>query len=368
MSTIAAIPPEILSIILELSCTDRAHAVASERPLGFTLGLVCKSFRRATQSCGLDIRYAYVCTVEKMRLFLALLEKRSWYARRVWSLMLAESEMIVQNIIANTALDLVAQILALIDSSSLRVLGIFTAFPYYAGAGTAPATLILPTRFPSLTDLFISGTYIDNPESSNLSPFLPNLTRAQILRMTVPPEHLPEDLARLAPNIVRLKLGIQANAISATHLAVPLGEYRVAMMERENRLDAIEAGEDYQALPPPSRIHTFPPNLRQLVVEFEPCYLPYHIKEGEASIKTMIESMDRGASMFERLRPSDYESDDEDEMDDEEDSWEHLVYGKMHSHRSTEVLVEEEQEKLRNLVQNWEWSTAGLRLLVNWRK
>lgn len=94
MSTIADMPPEILSTILELSCTDRAHAVASERPLGFTLGLVCKSFRRATQSCGLDIRYAYVCTVEKMRLFLALLQRRSRYARRVWSLMLAESEMI----------------------------------------------------------------------------------------------------------------------------------------------------------------------------------------------------------------------------------------------------------------------------------
>ncbi|TCD64470.1 hypothetical protein EIP91_004074 [Steccherinum ochraceum] len=379
MPTISDIPAEILSVILELACTDAPDAVASidsHHSFGLTLSLVCTSFRQIIQSCGLDIQHAYVHGIYRMDLFLTLLQQRIPYAKRVRSLMLADYEQIyyMENYFTKTALQLVIEILATIDSSALHVLSIFLCYPYAAGQAPNDNKVIFPTPLPALTDLFLSGVYVENPELCVSSPLLPNVLRAQITRMAVPSEHIPEDLARLTPNLIRLKLGFKPSTIAGINLAVPLAEYQLAAAESYNSRAVYWDSDEEEAQPQqqqqvlsPTCTHAFPPTLRQVVVSFEPCYLPYYLKEAEDAVKATIVAMDRGAQMFEQLRPWKYDSDedlDEDYPSDEEE-WEPMAFGKMNTHRSMTVCHQDEQERFRSAVQNWKMCTADRK--VAWK-
>lgn len=91
MPNILDVPAELLSIIFELACdADIPTEISTKHPLGFDLAQLCRSFRRVCQADGLDIQYALVRGIKRMRIFLEILRRRSPYAKRIRSLLLAE--------------------------------------------------------------------------------------------------------------------------------------------------------------------------------------------------------------------------------------------------------------------------------------
>ncbi|TCD64469.1 hypothetical protein EIP91_004073 [Steccherinum ochraceum] len=356
MLTLLHLPTEILSNIFQLACAIGPNSPI-RRPLGFTLGLVCRTFRHISQADGLDIEYAYVRGAQRMFSFVELLRKRNPYAKRVRSLMLGDDEIGGVDDILHpfSTTHFMADILAMINPSRLRVLALFSSGLY----SHYPRNLTLPVTFPALTDVFLSGILLCN--SPYRTCYAPHLERMQLLRMLIPPDDLPAQLCSLAPNLQRLKLGLQANTTTAINLAIPFVEFRVSRIQSKDHASEDNGAEVRQE-------HPFPHALRQIVVDLFPHYFPSASKDYEQEIiESLIQRMNDGARVFERLiRPSLEGYEEEGDINFDLEEWcPPAVYSPIPIHHPMCVLVIDEQQRFREFVKNWEKCTQGAN--VTWK-
>lgn len=174
----------------------------------------------------------------------------------------------------------------------------------------------------------------------------------QILRMMVPPVDLPATLCRLAPNLKRLKLEVQANPLTASLLARPVSDFWVVRLE-----GPITPGDEENV-----RLLHFPEYLRHLVLGFYPCYLPIGWEGPRIKTLTdsMIQHMENGAAAFDNVLPLPFEEDDEDDDDNSYDmDFQPLTCLPMQKHLSMDLFGAEEDQRFREFVKNWERCTAG---------
>ncbi|TCD64465.1 hypothetical protein EIP91_004069 [Steccherinum ochraceum] len=331
MATILTIPTEILSSILQLACdADIPNELLTRQPLGFILGRVCKSFLKISQADGLDIQYAYVRGVKRMRVFLKMLRRRSIYAKRVRSLMLAEASS--NDTDKNTVANLVTEILAVINPCDLRILAVFDPEPFTDGFCQV---ITVSTTFPALTDLYLSAAFISAPSLDSNEAWAPNLQTMHVFRMMTPPEDLLAALRRFAPNLKRLKLEVQANPITAAQLAGPLADF-----------------DNWQPT-----TDSFPAHMVQVVVGWYPCYLPLESKDPEIErlALSMTRSMRNGAATIADTLPI-MEEDDTDDW-----NWEAqpVVCLPLKRHVSMDLYCPEEEQRFREFTRKWEICTAG---------
>ncbi|KAH8085446.1 hypothetical protein BXZ70DRAFT_957106 [Cristinia sonorae] len=272
LSLLNCIPPEIITDIFSYACAGNSLKMSIQ--MGPVLSLVCRTFYEHCRATGTDIQFASVRGVGRMQIFLDLLKSREQYGRRVTSLMLSEGTFHGPEHSAATV-GLVIDIVRSVCPRHLRILAIYLPVPF---TGISPP-LSLPVVLPSLDVLLLSGTLLHSEPGQ--PPCTPKLTHLHLTRIvSLPSEHLTHELKSFAPMLETLKLSFAPDMDNGLKLLQPLLSFVDSI---KNPRGPLHQQQQQLLTPPPSPplpphaslpyvAHPFPPTLRQIIVDFYPCY------------------------------------------------------------------------------------------------
>ncbi|TCD64457.1 hypothetical protein EIP91_004061 [Steccherinum ochraceum] len=306
--TLSVLPPELLIPIFTYASTDGG-------PTARALQLTCRAFHALLVATSINIQFAAVCGVRRLKGFLEAVKGREEGTRRgVESLFLAFEDGVERTGVeesvgyAAESYALMLSILQTIHAPHLRIL-------YLTYSPSTPTPFpILPTLFPSLTNLHINGPL--TPSSFTSSVPAPLLKHVHIHRYAEFPRATREALMCVCP-------GVRSLHVKSTSYGMPVAEDGVVLFlqgylnwrEEEEVLPVDEDGdeddddeeegddnaEDQEfvlGLPPhigPDAAHPlpveaqqaqaqrrrrhpplpppYPPTLRNLVISFAPQYM-----------------------------------------------------------------------------------------------
>jgi len=259
---LANVPVELLVHIFSFACTDAGHT-------GCALKLVCRAFYDLCVQTSLDIQFAAVCGKRSINAFLAILKGR--VLRRVESLFLCEQDARAYDLNVS-ALRQMEEILVTISSTHLQILTV----EYCSAVSSFGVHSLIPTRFPSLRELSISGPFYETAFQRTCMHALPRLTHLHIKKYRKLPTDFGPALARICPNLTHLRI---------MHVAYnrpdggPLPQFVRGYIRSEDPDDVVplavnpttsrkykgkDKGKD-KVIPP-----TIPPCLHRVIIDFLP--------------------------------------------------------------------------------------------------
>ncbi|TCD60387.1 hypothetical protein EIP91_010240 [Steccherinum ochraceum] len=265
--SLTIIPPELLEEIFFFACTDAGQT-------GCSINLVCKQFRKHCIRTGVDIRQVYLCGPKALECFYCILVLRELEGRKVVSLCMHADQ-------ARPGKYLNGQEQAQCDASMVNILRAISPdhlrLLYLKWPHSWSPHPMLPTTFPSLSELYVSGADISSSLQSGRALNLKILHIAHPARLTL---DFGSFLAAVCPGITHLHLrstGIQCMEDDPIFLF--MHSYRAS----QKSLRSVTRTYTSNFLSPRTLIggsaYAIPPeplpllSLRQLVISFPPLYV-----------------------------------------------------------------------------------------------